>query len=285
MRKQKNHNPNHSKNKKRQEQEINIDELCIPSDTRSILELKRVDNYWLQYHRLVCKGKINKNSELEPPRQLQFHFRPNFQAIPFNHLIERQKRMLTKSGYENQLFKVRLDWHLAIGLGDASVYETSITLHPLYGYPFLPGQAIKGVCHSYIVLTYFDGDEEKALQSPEVQFIFGSQKLAGNVIFTDAIPIKAPKIKKDIINVHFSKYYQGASPPVDYDNPSLVYFPVVYNTIFQFGVMFKDNIEFKEGIFKGQTVKSVLMELIPKVFSEHGIGAKTAVNYGYGTVI
>ncbi|KYD24876.1 type III-B CRISPR module RAMP protein Cmr6 [Parageobacillus toebii] len=277
-------NRNHSKNKKQQEQEINIDELCIPNNTREILKseqiLKQIDNYWLQYHRLVCK-----NPKLERPRPLPFHFRPNFQAIPFHDLMERQKRTVTQSGYENQLFKVRLDWHLAIGLGDTSVYETSITLHPLYGYPFLPGQAIKGVCFSYIVLTYFDGDEEKALQSPEVQFIFGSQKLAGNVIFTDAIPIKAPKIKEDIINTHFSKYYQGTLPPVDYDNPSLVSFPVVYDTSFQFGVLFKDNIRFEEGIFKGQTVKSVLADLIPKVFSEHGIGAKTAVNYGYGTVI
>jgi CRISPR-associated protein Cmr6 len=45
-----------------------------------------------------------------------------------------------------------LSCRLIVGLGAASVYETSMTLHHIYGIPYLPGSAIKGVTRSYRIL-------------------------------------------------------------------------------------------------------------------------------------
>jgi CRISPR-associated protein Cmr6 len=44
---------------------------------------------------------------------------------------------------------VRVEWRLVIGLGLPSPLETGITLHHLYGFPYLPGSAIKGVTRNW----------------------------------------------------------------------------------------------------------------------------------------
>lgn len=45
--------------------------------------------------------------------------------------------------------RLTVAWRLAIGLGSYSPLETGITLHPVYGIPFLPGSAVKGVTRSW----------------------------------------------------------------------------------------------------------------------------------------
>lgn len=277
------------KNKKRNDAKKNeqmfVERLCLPADTRRVLVTENdifssgADNYWLQYHRLVEQPNDQEKERLRPS---VFHFKPAFQQELFDNLVKRQKKIIADSGWESQWFQVSFEWRLALGLGDASVYETSITLHPLYGYPYLPAQAIKGVCLSYMIFEYFDGEEKKAEQSQAFRFLFGDQDEQGSVIFTDSIPVQIPKIKEDIINVHYKMYYQQQKWPVDYDTPSLVSFPVVEKPRFQFGVLLKENVTFTEEPFRDETATQVLKKLVSGAFSEHGIGAKTAVNYGYG---
>ena len=45
---------------------------------------------------------------------------------------------------------------LVVGLGDESVYETSIKLHRNYGVPYIPGSALKGVAKHYSILNLTD---------------------------------------------------------------------------------------------------------------------------------
>ncbi len=47
---------------------------------------------------------------------------------------------------------------MIVGLGNESVYDTSMTLHHMYGIPFIPASAIKGVIRSWIIAEMF-GDE------------------------------------------------------------------------------------------------------------------------------
>lgn len=51
-----------------------------------------------------------------------------------------------------EILKLTTKSRLVVGLGDESVYETSIRLHRNYGVPYIPGSALKGVTKHYAIL-------------------------------------------------------------------------------------------------------------------------------------
>ncbi len=52
-----------------------------------------------------------------------------------------------------QLIRLITRSRLVVGLGDESVYETSIRLHRNYGVPYIPGSALKGVAKHYGIIS------------------------------------------------------------------------------------------------------------------------------------
>jgi CRISPR-associated protein Cmr2 len=143
------------------------------------------------------------------------------------------------------------------------------------------------------------------------------QEYQGKIIFFDAFPtkLKNESIKVDIMNPHYGAYYESdttkeVKPPGDYYNPVPIPFLTIQDTTFQFiigekfkskNIYDKDDLESQKLILfsndKGQRVsyfpnmdreKIVNMTLLNLVYewlhlalTEHGIGAKTAVGYGY----
>lgn len=85
------------------------------------------------------------------------------------------------------------------------------------------------------------------------------------------------------MNVHYPDYYGGSKPPADYQNPKPIFFLTVRNSAFQFmiGIKNKDNTIINDGKFKEQKILKVAEKYLKEALSEHGIGAKTAVGYGY----
>lgn len=166
-----------------------------------------------------------------------------------------------KKGFEIASTKMKVVWRMVVGLGSASVLETSMTLHPIYGFPFIPGSALKGITHAYAKLKNFERIDE----------VFGTQNQKGKVIFFDAYPEKFPLLELDIMNVHYSDYYDKNKPPADWQNPCPVYFLTVgKNTVFSFYLASK-NTELLEQANK----------LLTDALNEWGVGAKTRVGYGY----
>jgi CRISPR-associated protein Cmr6 len=53
-------------------------------------------------------------------------------------------------------FSMQVDWRLVIGFGGASPLETGMTLHRLYGFPYLPASAVKGITRSYWITQIAD---------------------------------------------------------------------------------------------------------------------------------
>ncbi len=170
---------------------------------------------------------------------------------------------------------------MVIGLGNESVYETSMTLHHIYGIPYIPGQAIKGVVRNYIITERFNQSEEEALGEEWFCMMFGSSDHKGKVICFDALPLETPKIEPDVMNVHYPDYYGDNKPPADYQNPKPIYFLTVKDTKFEFiiGIKEEDNVEIDE--FSGKSIIEIAEEYLTKALGVHGIGAKTAVGYGY----
>jgi len=208
-----------------------------------------------------------------------------------NHTIS----MFEKLGYIKKEFSLTLCWRLIVGLGASHPQETSMTLHHIYGIPFIPGSAIKGVTKQWTILKLADkykGDNESfensirritlalengddlGMEVDETAFkelieIFGTQKKQGEVVFFDAYPTRDIKLKMDIMNPHYPKYYQGNEPPGDWQSPNPIKFLTVENTKFQFYLISKkhDLIEKAERLLKN-------------ALHNHGIGAKTSLGYG-----
>lgn len=205
---------------------------------------------------------------------------------------------------------------LALGLGNASVFETSITLHHIYGIPYIPATAVKGILRSWIITEYFSKNgqnlknaECNALQNLEFCKIFGASEVCddnktktavstqmkkdaymGDIVFFDAFPVNPPTVELDIMNPHYPNYYNNDidnkefQPPVDWQNPVPIFFLTVKDTTFQFlfGIRKgrkKFDVDFGNGKRKGDVIK-VLTDLLKEALSNHGIGAKTAVGYG-----
>lgn len=122
----------------------------LPSDTREI-NLSFIDNFTLRLNKAVQFDREDK------PR----FFHKNFDILAEENLIDTLKNTAQK--YANQYkqwtknlhtkeISLTLSWRLVVGLGATSVYETSMVLHHIYGIPYLPGSAIKGVTRSYRIL-------------------------------------------------------------------------------------------------------------------------------------
>ncbi|MBI5194649.1 MAG: type III-B CRISPR module RAMP protein Cmr6 [Nitrospirae bacterium] len=193
---------------------------------------------------------------------------------------------LNHSGWHIELFELTTDTRLIIGLGGTSVIETGMTLHPLYGFPYLPGSGLKGLARAYAEIAIEHEPTEEAFRK-ELKKILGSdykdpqlasENTQGKVFFMYGLPTSFPKLELDIMNPHYGDYYQGktdskgnAIPPADYLNPV----PVTFLTVakgekFSFAIFSRE----KELVNKAK-------EWLMGGLTELGAGGKTNVGYGY----
>lgn len=279
---------------------VNNKHLYLPKDTADILDVKGIENYNLQLNRVpyVKDSKCYFYIGPEPKKGQEEvdHFSTVFPQIDFETIVKRLRYALECSGLKVLPLTFETDWRLIVGLGAASVYETSMTLHHVYGIPYIPGSSVKGVLRNYLINKYFKCDEDEALNDPAFCRIFGSPSKSvlgakkGDVFFLDAFPVERPTIKRDIMNPHFGSYYTAGNPPADDGNPVPVPFLTVENTKFQFffAVEGRNDVNFDlNWESEGETLERILgpldfvAEFLPHALSWHGIGAKTAVGYGY----
>jgi CRISPR-associated protein Cmr6 len=255
----------------------------LPSDTAKLILINynNIDNFNLKLNKVAQPDGDRFKMFVTDRGKIKFWINPDLSKVKYDKIAERQKSTLQNLGLHIRTIDYIPDWRLAVGLGNSSVYETSMTLHHIWGIPYLPGSSLKGLTRSWAISEEFHGDENAALMDPNFCKVFGSPKNSylgehkGEVIFFDALPVSEPKIEVDIMNPHYSDYYsdnQGTTPPADYFDPV----PVTFLTV-------------KEGEFKvylGADVNSekyldLAYNWLKQALKEHGIGAKTAVGYGY----
>lgn len=180
----------------------------------------------------------------------------------------------TVQGFTVRAFQAEPTWRMVVGLGAESVLETSIRLHRIYGFPIIPGTAVKGLARAYAHLVL-----EKPPCDPEVVAICGTPPgktplRAGHVTFFDAVPGKAPRLKLDVMNPHYSDYYRGGNtPPADYLSPMPVYFLTVeHGSPFHFAIAAHRD---------GADLAATAEEWLKGSLRDLGVGAKTTAGYGY----
>lgn len=277
---------------------FDITRTPLPNYVKNI-GLTDIDNFYLKYY----KAPLIKNTEANETKlefnNIKSHKHTNFFS---NKIIEEQKKsaevLFYQSEYKN-LEKTLTD-KLTIGLGIDSPYEAGINLHHIYGVPFIPGQALKGILRSYILQELFhekedDDPEAKAIKEDKLfVWLFGSSsdntESAGNVTFFDAYPanFSNENIDMDIMTPHYSPYYNDPdkNPPADYYNPIPIPFVVVKDCTFNFifGIKRKPNPTVMSNSKLNTNNFKDIIKLIEswfnKALTEHGIGAKTSVGYG-----
>ena len=248
-----------------------IEKLNIPNDTLKLLDSNLLKE--IEINKFNFNLKLNKfaiyNNDLT-----KFVFDKNIEKFDFSNYkeISDNYRDKLKELYPNlKTFKLKTSYRLLIG-SEESIYETSIRLHHIYGIPFIPASAIKGVVRSYIISEKFGNKEEDALKDDEFVKVFGSQESEGKVTFFDAFPTSKPTIKVDIMNPHYGDYYSDKKnkvAPTDTMKLNPINFLTVENTTFEFFIASRDEID------------KQCISLFEKALKNHGIGGKTAVGYGY----
>jgi CRISPR-associated protein Cmr6 len=264
----------------------------LPADTMSLLLESGVfpDNFSLKWQKAARYDSRKKNFQFfkRERKGENFEINPEFGSLAFDQIADRNlkgaKGLLGPNNIEE--IELSIDWRLVQGLGGASVYETSMSLHHIYGIPFISSSSLKGVMRSYIILNVYQKEMQKgaeaeklALQNPIFSRWFGDVGQKGALIFFDAFPLEEPHLEVDIMNPHYGPYYSDPkvqTPPADYHNPVPIPFLTVSKTSFRvvFGALDK-------GLLKEPLEGKSAVQWLHSALTHHGIGAKTAVGYGY----
>jgi CRISPR-associated protein Cmr6 len=260
--------------------------LVIPKGKDIKLSLKSASNLKLILEKYIPFYNLQNKSMLDisKAKEKVYEFKSNnFQEADnyIKKLNERQRQIADKS------FTLTTKSRLIVGLGGGSALEVSIRLHFIYGFPYIPSSAIKGVLRAYKILEKVNFDFEKYSKfEKEIESgnrenkeigafvrVFGNQQYKGDLIILDAIPENFPRLEEDIMNPHYPDYYNDKKPPTDDQNPR----PIKFLTVAKgekFNFYFKNSQVYKEAF------KTDLKQDLIKAFNYLGIGAKTGIGYG-----
>jgi CRISPR-associated protein Cmr6 len=191
----------------------------------------------------------------------------------FKKRIQNQVENLEKLGYENvfknekeKCLRLTTASRLVVGLGSGHVLETSLTLHHIFGIPYIPASALKGVVRmvsfwkivesnknnvkdieKYIkeLQEHLYDDEISGSDSEEIlkhKLLFGTQNFKGLLVFLDAYPEIQDNqqiFELDVMTPHYQGYYTENQVPGDWENPN----PIIFLT-FKKGITFCFNVLF-----------------------------------------
>lgn len=191
-----------------------------------------------------------------------------------------------------KIYEGNIASQLVHGLGAAHVLDTSITIHPVYGVPYIPSSSLKGIVRHYFIQTFFKGngtkikEEAKRTEKEEKLYrlyvdIFGSQEYRGSVNFLDVF-FPSGTLRADIMAVHYRDYYgrAGSNPATDDQSPLPINFYVLTS---------KEPVEFIFYIHKNKELKSnftheeianITGDWLQAALTHMGIGSKTSRGYG-----
>ena len=232
-----------------------------------------------------------------------------------NLAVKRQREQISSlksSGYEVLMWTQTSSERLVCGLGLPSLAENGIFMDRVWGFPYIPGSALKGIAQDQALMEltdFADGGKRREAKRLNKDFvaIFGAQSAEpgerldrhwmaarGHVIFIDAFI--APNTKNpfdlDIVNPHYGAYYsnKGKEPPADYLSPIPNLFLVLRKKIRFFFAVAATNADFTIKDRDGNDIKvecdakrlcDMAAGWLQSALVNLGVGGKTSVGYGY----
>ena len=170
-----------------------------------------------------------------------------------------------------------LENRLLIGLTGNGALETGCSLSYNYGMPYIPGSSVKGVVREWAI-------KHLPNSAAVLEQLFGTydsdqpNRVSANVTFHDAwwIPFDKDKAKPepkpfvlDVVTTHHQNYYNGKqAEPSDKDSPIPNHQLAVHGSFLFVIEGAPDHVE-------------PCQKMLAQALQDNGIGAKTAVGYGY----
>ncbi len=152
-------------------------EYCIPKETVETLNLKsnsaKIDNPNIFLNKCISKDAIlksaNKKRYLEDTNNL-YHSK-SLKEMLSNLRIRQDNEIecLKNIGYYIESFEMKNDYRMVVGLGGAHVLETNMLLHHIYGIPYIPGSALKGLAKATAVEMIREKIEREGLTEKVIQ--------------------------------------------------------------------------------------------------------------------
>ncbi len=183
-----------------------------------------------------------------------------------------------------------VDGRMIVGIGQPNVLENSITLNRLWGTPFIPGSALKGLAHHYA--GWVHRNDPATITADHLTDLFGTTEDGGLITFHDAwyVPGSAGgnPIMKDVITGHHGDWYQqkdhpvlggGIAPPWDFTDPNPVSFLSARGR-YLVAVQVDPGLPVDDA---SQAWAKAAMDILTSALEDWGIGAKT--NAGYGRLV
>lgn len=220
----------------------------------------------------------------------------------FKEICARRNEIFDKLGENCLKFAAQTTGPFTLHLARASALENAgICLHPVYGFAYIPGAAIKGLAHAFACEVWLPRRTDKQKAWEQICEVFGRApspliaKLAerhkvevnagvsvGDIVFHDAWPCEWQELICDIVNNHHPRYYAGKNkmPPGDWENPVPVYFLAVKpKTEFDFCLFLRSVAALR----KSQSAANLLnlaCQWLLGALEHRGAGAKTNTGYG-----
>ncbi len=190
-------------------------------------------------------------------------------------------------------FPAKLQSRLIVNQAGGVLENAGPCLHPHFGYPYIPGSAVKGVARHAAWCEWNEaGESRKEGIARKMARVFGyptgdkglddylknlkcDTKRGGCVSFWPAVPDGRAPLVTDIVNCHHMKYYGGNQPyATDDESPNPQFFPAVESGVsFLFTLVpLRDAGAEDLGLAKKWLVKAIM---------ENGVGAKTSAGYGW----
>lgn len=183
-------------------------------------------------------------------------------------------------------FEATVNGRLLVDYGRANAVETTISFHPVWGVPRIPGSALKGLCRAALERGQF-AEEEQDIQEADLVAILGDERAAGQVVFHDALPADgAFELALDVLTPHHGSYYgsEGKDPPGDWESPKPHTFLTVVNTTFVFHLSVCPYGEARASTKENEAGKRWLglaCSGMRSALEWDGVGAKTSAGYGH----
>lgn len=272
-----------------------------PIDTRKIFKEYQkhpAAHLWYQIHydqyRQLKKGEKKQKNMIDLGEKkyilkdiqkdiIRISFHKDIQKLGKQVNEKRLSALMDLSNVHIRILKGTLTKSIIHGLGYEHIRETSLSIHPIYGFPYVPGSSIKGMMRRWFIEAFLDGDESQFLSSKrqlaEVgREIFGIKDQQGAVQFLDIYMYKNVSITNDVMTSHFSKYYSGKSPASDTLNPVPIYFYTVEVPEIEIIFIVRGG---KKSRYPKEIIGNIVTDWAKKALKEIGLGAKTSSGYGF----
>lgn len=187
-------------------------------------------------------------------------------------------------------FVLRLDSRLIVNQAGGILENAGLCLHPHFGFPVIPGSALKGLAHHAAWCEWNDesNPDAKRRLAIDIARVFGfptgdgdgldanlqdCPRSSGTVAFLPAVPDGRAHLAVDIVNCHHHAYYaakEEGARAFDDESPIPNYFPAV-----EAGSKFV----FALAPIRGNDLPLAKKWLL-RALTHFGAGAKTAAGYG-----